>query len=346
MPAPRFVHLRLHSEYSITDSVVRIEAAVARAAADGMAALALTDSANLFGMVKFYGAARAAGVKPIVGADCWLQNDADREKPYRLLLLCASQPGYRRLCELLTRAWLKNAYRGRGEIAPAWFEELGTDGLIALSGFAAGDVGHALAAGQDAAAERLARAWAQRFPGRYYLEIQRAGAPPGEALVARTLALAGAHRLAGGRDAPGAVSRARGLQGARGARVHRRTATRSATSAGRAASRREQYFKTQQEMARLFADVPQALENAVEIARRCNLETRTRPQPPARVSDAGRRRRRALSARAGRARARRAPCAAFIRIRLRRAAEAPRYARAPGIRARDHRRDGVSRATS
>ena len=101
MSAPRFVHLRMHSEYSVTDGIVRIDDAVARARADGMPALALTDAANLFGMVKFYKAARAAGVKPVIGADCWIQNPADREKPSRLLLLCASHAGYLRLCELL-----------------------------------------------------------------------------------------------------------------------------------------------------------------------------------------------------------------------------------------------------
>src|SRR5919205_1839328 len=87
MPAARFVHLRMHSEYSVSDGIVRIDDAVRRAAADGMPALALTDAANMFGMVKFYGAARAAAVKPIIGADCWIDNDAEREKPSRLLLL-------------------------------------------------------------------------------------------------------------------------------------------------------------------------------------------------------------------------------------------------------------------
>src|ERR671922_2743991 len=142
MPAPRFVHLRVHSEYSVNDGIVRIEEAVERARADGMPALALTDAANLFGMVKFYRAARAAGVKPIVGADCWLANDADRDKPFRLLLVCASRAGYLRLCELLSRAWLRNQHRGRAELAREWFDD--TEGLIALSGAAAGDVGQAL----------------------------------------------------------------------------------------------------------------------------------------------------------------------------------------------------------
>src|SRR5688500_8532912 len=151
MAAPRFVHLRMHSEISVADGIVRIDDAVQRAAADGMPALALTDAANLFGMVKFYGAARRAGIKPIVGADCWLRNDADREKPHRMLLLCASRAGYLRLCDLLSRAWLQNQHRGKAELAREWFED--TEGLIALSGAAGGDVGQALLAGNAAAAE-------------------------------------------------------------------------------------------------------------------------------------------------------------------------------------------------
>src|SRR5262245_32285927 len=190
MPAPRFVHLRLHSEYSVSDGIVRLDQAVNRAAADGMPALALTDLANLFGLVKFYRAARAAGVTPIIGADCWLQDPGDRDKPLRLLLLCSSRAGYLRLCELLSRAWLRNQYRARAELPRAWLEETGTEGLIALSGAAAGDVGQALAADNAEAAERLARGWAQLFPGRYYIELQRAGFAHGEALVARSVALA------------------------------------------------------------------------------------------------------------------------------------------------------------
>src|SRR6185295_19859575 len=153
MSAPRFVHLRMHSEFSVSDGIVRVEEAVKKAAADGMPALALTDMANVFGMVKFYGAARSAGVKPVIGADCWLQNDADRDKPFRLLLLCQSRAGYLRLCDLLSRAWLKNQHRARAEIAQAWLEEGGTEGLIALSGAAYGDVGQALLGGHTEAAE-------------------------------------------------------------------------------------------------------------------------------------------------------------------------------------------------
>src|ERR1051325_5134627 len=270
MPAPRFVHLRLHSEYSVSDGIVRLDEAVSRAAADGMPALALTDLANLFGLVKFYGAARAAGVKPIIGADCWLQNPGDRDKPVRMLLLCASRAGYLRLCDLLSRAWLRNQYRARAEISRESLEEAGTEGLIALSGAAAGDVGQALAAGNAEAAERLARGWAELFPGRYYIELQRAGFSQGEALVARSVALAG--RLA----LPVVATHPVQFLEREDFKAHE---ARVCISQGYvlADQRRpklftpEQYFKRQREMVELFADLPQALENSVEIARRCNL---------------------------------------------------------------------------
>jgi DNA polymerase-3 subunit alpha len=270
MRAPSFVHLRLHSEYSVSDGIVRIEEAVARARSDAMPALALTDAGNLFGMVKFYGAARAAGVKPIIGADCWLQNDADREKPFRLLLLCASRAGYLRLCDLLSRAWLRNQHRGRAEIARAWLEAESTEGLIVLSGAAAGDVGQALMADHGEAAERLAQGWERLFPGRYYVELQRAGQPLAEALVARSVALASRLGL------PVVATHPVQFLDAADWRAHEaRVCIATGHILGDQRRPRrftpEQYFKRQEEMARLFADIPHALENSIEIARRCNL---------------------------------------------------------------------------
>jgi len=271
MAAPHFVHLRMHSEYSVTDGIVRIEQAVKRAAADGMPALALTDAANLFGMVKFYGAARAAGVKPIVGADCWVQNETDRDKPHRVLLLCASRAGYRKLCELLSRAWLRNQHRAKAEIARGWLQENGTDGLIALSAAAAGDVGQALLSDQSPLAERLARDWAKLFPGRYYIELQRAGFANTEALLSRSVALATRVGLPVVATHPVQFLEPEDFK-AHEARVciaqgyvlgdQRRPKLFTA----------EQYFKRRAEMVKLFADLPQALDNSVEIARRCNLE--------------------------------------------------------------------------
>ena len=259
MAAPRFVHLRMHSEYSVSDGIVRIEEAVARAEADGMPALALTDAANLFGMVRFYRAAREAGVKPLIGADCWVQNEADREKPYRLLLLCASHAGYLGLCELLSRAWLRNQYRGRAELAIDWLDR--TDGLIALQ---------ALHADHGEAAERLAHAWADRFPGRFYIELQRYGQPHAEALVARSVGLASRLGL------PVVATHPVQFLDAEDFRAHEaRVCIASGHILGDPRRPRrftaEQYFKRQDEMAALFADIPQALENSMEVARRCNL---------------------------------------------------------------------------
>ncbi|HET9763288.1 MAG TPA: PHP domain-containing protein, partial [Casimicrobiaceae bacterium] len=149
----RFVHLRLHSEYSIVDGMVRVDDAVAAAVADKMPALALTDLSNVFGLVKFYTAARKAGIKPIIGCDVWITHDAERDSPYRLLLLCQSRAGYLKLSEWLTRAYRTNQHRGRAELKREWFAE-GTSGLIALSGFREGDVGDALGQGNEAGAAK------------------------------------------------------------------------------------------------------------------------------------------------------------------------------------------------
>jgi len=188
MALPTFVHLRLHSEFSIVDGTVRIDDAVAAAAADAMPALALTDLANAFGLVKFYKAARARGIKPIFGCDVWLTHDAERDQPYQALLLAQSRAGYLKLAEWLTRAYRTNQFRGRAELRHEWFRE-GADGLIALSGGRGGDVGAALSQGNPAGAAKAARAWAALFPDRYYLEVQRAGHADDEALVSATVRL-------------------------------------------------------------------------------------------------------------------------------------------------------------
>src|SRR5512145_2183668 len=173
MPDLRFVHLRLHSEYSVTDGIVRLDDAVARAVSCGMPALALTDLANFFGLVKFYNAARGKGVKPILGSDVFLANKADPDRPYRMVLLCRSHAGYLQLCELLSRAYLEPRVRGRAEITRQMLREVGVDGLIALSGAAMGDVGESLLQGNAEQAETRARYWANLFPDAFYLEVQR-----------------------------------------------------------------------------------------------------------------------------------------------------------------------------
>jgi len=269
MPNPAFVHLRLHSEFSITDGIVRIDEAVARAAADGMPALAITDLANVFGMVKFYKAARAAGVKPVIGCDVWITNESERDKPHRLLLLTQSRPGYLRLSELLTRAWLENQYRGRAELRKAWFGE-GTEGLIALSGAMQGDVAAALLQDHREQAKRIATEWARLFPGRFYLELQRAGAPQTESYLEAAVRLAGSCSLPVVATHPVQFLKPEDFT-AHEARVCIAEGHVLGDQRRPRQFTQQSYFLSQSEMTRLFADLPEALANSVEIARRCNL---------------------------------------------------------------------------
>ena len=271
MSSPRFVHLRLHSEYSVTDSLLGIKDAVAAAEKDAMPALALTDLGNLFGMVKFYTAARKKGIKPIIGCEVWLASPEQRDKPARLLLLCQNRAGYLRLSELLTRAYRQNLHRGKPILDPAWFDEAdGSDGLIALSGAQWGDVGQALLNDAGDLARELAQAWAARFPGRYYLEIQRNGRPESETQLRRAVTLAGELGLPVVATHPVQFLRRDDFK-AHEARV---CIAEGYILADRRRPRQfteDDYFKPQVEMAERFADLPEALANTLEIARRCNL---------------------------------------------------------------------------
>ena len=270
MSEPRFVHLRLHSEYSVVDGMVRIDEAVAMARADGMPALALTDLGNLFGLVKFYAATRAAGLKPVAGCDVWLASEDDGEKPARLLLLAQDAAGYLRLCRLLSRAWRDPHRHGRAELRASWFAEEGTGGLIALSGGAAGDIGQALLAGQEARARRLASRWSELFPDRFYIELQRAGHADAAAVEPALLRIASDLGLPPVATHPVQFARPEQFT-AHEARV---CIAEGHVLSDQRRPRRftpQQYFATQEEMAQRFADLPVALDNAVEIARRCNL---------------------------------------------------------------------------
>jgi DNA polymerase-3 subunit alpha len=269
MSEPVFVHLRCHSEYSVVDGMVRIGDYVKRAVNDGMPALALTDLANLFGAIKFYSSTRSKGVKPVVGADVWLENESNRDQPYRVLLLCQTHAGYLRLCELLTQAYLNNQYRGRAEIKRAWLEA-NAEGLILLSGAMAGDVGQALLQDNMDVARELATQWQAIFPNRFYLELQRAGHPQQEAYIHRALSLAGQLELPVVATHPIQFLDIEDFK-AHEARVCIAEGYVLADNRRPRQFTEQQYFKTQAEMSALFADIPEALQNAVEIAKRCNL---------------------------------------------------------------------------
>jgi DNA polymerase-3 subunit alpha len=250
---------------------VRIDDAVKAAAKDSQPALAITDLANLFGMVKFYKAARGKGVKPIAGCDVWITNDDDRDKPSRLLLLVKNRTGYLRLCELLSKAWLTNVHRGRAEIRGEWLADGGAEGLIALSGAHAGDVGIAIDNGNLAAAERCAQRWAEIFPGHFYIEVQRYGQPNMDNHVRHAAALAARLKLPVVATHPiqfltpdeFIAHEARTCIAEGEILANPRRAKRFS---------QQQCFRTQSEMVELFADMPAALQNSIEIGKRCNLQ--------------------------------------------------------------------------
>src|SRR5438445_4239905 len=173
-----FVHLRLHTEYSLSDSVVRVPELVAAVAGMGMAAVAVTDEGNLFAMVKFYRAALKAGLRPMVGVDLQVAEAGEpRQPPTRVTLLCQSPAGYRNLTRLVSRAYLEGQERGTARIERGWLSPDALEGLIGLSCATEGDIGRALISARERDAERALDAWQALLPGRFYLELQRLGKP-------------------------------------------------------------------------------------------------------------------------------------------------------------------------
>ena len=266
-----FVHLRTHTEFSVVDGTLRIDELVGAAAGDGQAALAITDLSNLFGGVKFYKEARKAGVKPVLGADVWLEPDASagEKHPSRLLLLAQNKAGYHNLCEILSRAWLQDTQGGKACVRWQSLAELGGD-LIVLSGADLGAVGQALLANDNARAAAIARRLADLFPQRFYIELQRAGLPGHEPHVRAAVPLAAELGL------PVVATHPVQFQTPEDFEAHE---ARTCIAEGETLTNprrvkrftRDQHFKTQAEMEALFADIPSAVANTVEIARRCSL---------------------------------------------------------------------------
>ncbi|OYV81101.1 MAG: DNA polymerase III subunit alpha, partial [Acidithiobacillus ferrivorans] len=269
MSTPRFVHLHVHSEYSLEDGIIPVKALVRRCAERGMSAVAITDHGNLFALVKFYNAARSLGVKPLIGSEIWVHDAADLDRPAGLILLCMNKTGYGNLSRLLSRAYLEGSRHGRPQIDAVWLEGA-SDGLIALSAAGQGEIGRALQRNPQQA-ENRARYYAKLFPERFYLEVQRNGEIEQEALVQATVLLAG--KL----DLPlVATNNAHFLDAADFAAFD----ARQCISAGFTLDdpRRPRRFTPEhrlpdpEEMRERFADLPEACDNTVEIARRCNME--------------------------------------------------------------------------
>jgi DNA polymerase-3 subunit alpha len=275
-----FCHLRLHSEFSVVDGAVRLNELVSHAAKDGQLALGLTDFNNLFAAVKFYKATRSKGIKPILGAEVQLEGlGPDATALSRVLLLVQSQQGYLNLSELLARAWTRNTHKAQAVVTFAWLEEL-SEGLILLSGAQAGPVGQALLQGDVSRAREWSLVLARAFPHRFYMEVQRAGRPDDERHVIAAVQLASRLKLPVVATHPVQFLEPDGYE-AHEARVCIAEGEMLANPKRVRRFTREQYFKSRAEMTALFADLPSALANSLEIAKRCNLTlTLGQPQLP------------------------------------------------------------------
>lgn len=267
---PSFVHLRLHSEFSLVDGLLRIRPLVNKVAELSMPAVALTDFSNFYGQIKFYKAAIAAGVKPIYGSDFLLVDDNDASQVSKLCLLAQDNRGYRNLTELISRSYQEGQYLGKPYIKRSWVQKH-SEGLIALSGGRDGEVGVALLSGKQDVAAKLLQGWMGCFPDRFYLELQRTGRENEEVYLHQAVELAG--QLA----CPVVATNEVCFLSSDEFEAHE---ARVCIREGRALDdpRRErnyseqQYLRSPEEMAELFADIPEALENTVEIAKRCNVE--------------------------------------------------------------------------
>ena len=266
-----FVHLRLHTEYSLVDGIVRVPELMAAVAAAGMPAVALTDQSNLFAMVKFYKEAQGAGVKPLIGVDAWVREVGERAPPSRVVFLCQNLVGYRHLTQLVTRSFLEGQQRGAPMLERSWLQRDVLTGLIVLSGGAEGDIGQAFARGKDEEAARCLERWQDLCGDRFYLEVQRTGRA-GEAVYAEAALDMAQERGVAAVATNDVRFLTRPEFDAHEARVCIHAGAQLADTSRARRYSEEQYLKTPAEMAELFADAPELLLNTVEVAKRCSLE--------------------------------------------------------------------------
>ncbi|WP_421237029.1 DNA polymerase III subunit alpha [Aeromonas jandaei] len=272
MADPRFIHLRVHTDFSMVDGLQKINPIVGAAAADNMPAIALTDQMNMCGLVRFYGAAHGKGIKPIVGADFWVQSDELGDEQFRLTLLAMDNEGYQNITLLISRGYQRGHVQGRPVIDKAWLAEH-AKGVIVLSGGREGDVGKFLLKGNRQMTEQCVAFYQTHFPDAYYLELLRTGRSDEEVYLHMAVAIATEFAL------PVVATNEVVFLNADDFDAHEiRVAIHDGyTLMDKRRPRRyspQQYLRSQEEMCELFADIPEALENTVEIAKRCNVTVR------------------------------------------------------------------------
>ncbi len=263
-----FVHLRLHTEFSVTDSTVRIKPTIKQAKNFNMLALAITDLQNMFGLVKFYKGCREAGIKPIIGSEI---NVEGAEFNYRLLVLAKNLAGYRQICEWLTKSYVENKILDMPYIKEDWLRSTSCQDVILLSGADHGDVGQYLKQNRYKDALSAAQKWQEVFADNYFLELQRVSHQDSEDLLQETVKLSSELQIPLVATHPIQFLKPEDYT-AHEVRVC--VADGEILDDARRISKysEDQYFKSAEEMHQLFADIPIALTNSVEIAKKCNLE--------------------------------------------------------------------------
>jgi len=265
---PKFVHLRIHSDYSMADGVAKVGKIVGKVSELGMPTMAVTDLVNLCGLVKYYRGAHANGVKPIIGADLWVLSDEFNDEPWRITVLCKDNVGYNNLTLLISKAYLRGKLHDKACIDKDWLIEC-REGLIILSGGREGDVGLALLKGNQALAQECLSFYQTHFSNNFYLELLRTGRANEEQYLHL------ACELASQTNTPVVATNEVMFLESKDFDAHEvRVAIHDGY--GLADPRRpkryseQQYLRTEEEMCELFSDIPSALTNSVEIAKRCN----------------------------------------------------------------------------
>lgn len=266
-----FIHLRLHSDFSMVDGLPKIGPVCEAVAGLDMPAVALTDQMNMCGLVRFYRTAHKHGLKPIVGVDLWVL-DGDDEPAFRLTALAMNNDGYQQLTQLISRAYLRGHVKGRPCIDKAWLADH-SNGVLLLSGGLQGDIGRLLVQQKTAEAEAALSFYQQHFPNRFYLELSRTGRPQEEDQLHAAVALAAAT------DTPVVATNEVVFLHREDYAAHE---IRVAIHDGYTLDDRrrpklyseQQYLRSPAEMQSLFEDIPEALANTVEIAKRCNVTVR------------------------------------------------------------------------
>ncbi|PSU88771.1 DNA polymerase III subunit alpha [Photobacterium kishitanii] len=272
MAEPRFIHLRVHSDYSMIDGLAKVKPIVKRAAELGMPALALTDFTNLCGLVKFYFAAHDEGIKPIIGADFKVQSQEMGDELFELTILAANNEGYKNLTLLISEAYQRGHVQHQPVIDKEWLIKH-REGLIILSGGRTGDVGRALLKGNQQLTDVCVAFYQTYFRDNYYLELVRTGRVDEDAYLHFAIELAEKY------DLPVVATNDVRLLNADQFDAHE---IRVAIHDGYTMVdpnrpklySNQQYLRSEDEMCELFADIPEALQNSVEIAKRCNVTVR------------------------------------------------------------------------